>query len=219
MDLKYCKVCNSEFICEYPEQITCSAECNKEYIILKRIKRQAIREYKDKQEKKKKTNSFNTDEYLSLLNGCYNNINNKVCEICGEMFYTAISNSKYCSKKCLNLAMKKRYNKSRISTDFLVFERDRFSCVYCGKSVIVDNIILHIDHIYPVSKGGTSDIFNLATSCSKCNLEKKDNVMSDKNILDYWIEIDNRNMKAGKEHFNKLKEKFDKTMKYRVKNY
>jgi 5-methylcytosine-specific restriction endonuclease McrA len=33
---------------------------------------------------------------------------------------------------------------------------------------------LHIDHIYPVSKGGKNDIFNLVVSCRTCNLRKKD---------------------------------------------
>ena len=39
---------------------------------------------------------------------------------------------------------------------FEVFKRDNFTCQYCGKSA--PNVILEIDHITPVSKGGNNDL-------------------------------------------------------------
>jgi hypothetical protein len=50
---------------------------------------------------------------------------------------------------------------------FEVFKRDAFTCQYCGKAA--PDVILHVDHIEPVSKGGGNDILNLITSCADCN--------------------------------------------------
>ena len=51
-----------------------------------------------------------------------------------------------------------------------VYERDNFTCQYCGFHASEKE--LEIDHIVPVSRGGTNDIDNLRTSCSKCNKKK-----------------------------------------------
>lgn len=57
---------------------------------------------------------------------------------------------------------------------FKVLLRDNFKCCYCGASPAKDpNIILHIDHILPWSKGGETFIENLQTACSTCNFGKK----------------------------------------------
>ncbi|MFX5785200.1 HNH endonuclease, partial [Acinetobacter baumannii] len=37
-------------------------------------------------------------------------------------------------------------------TRFEVFKRDSFKCQYCGRCA--PEVILHVDHIHPVSKGG-----------------------------------------------------------------
>lgn len=50
---------------------------------------------------------------------------------------------------------------------FEVFKRDSFTCQYCGKAA--PDVILHVDHIHPVSKGGDNSILNLITSCAGCN--------------------------------------------------
>lgn len=57
-------------------------------------------------------------------------------------------------------------------TRFTVFERDDFTCQYCGKQP--PDVILHVDHIEPVSLGGTNELDNLITSCQDCNLGKSD---------------------------------------------
>ena len=51
---------------------------------------------------------------------------------------------------------------------FEVLRRNKFCCSYCGKAA-VDGYRLVIDHIKPVSKGGTNDIDNLTASCDDCN--------------------------------------------------
>lgn len=52
-----------------------------------------------------------------------------------------------------------------------VFKRDNYTCVECGATK-EDGAKLHIDHIIPVSKGGTDELSNLQTLCDKCNLNK-----------------------------------------------
>lgn len=55
---------------------------------------------------------------------------------------------------------------------FEVFKRDGFVCQYCGRRPPL--VILEIDHISPVSKGGGNDINNLLTACFDCNRGKSD---------------------------------------------
>lgn len=56
------------------------------------------------------------------------------------------------------------------NTRFAVLERDNFTCQYCGISA--NESKLHVDHIIPVTKGGTNDLKNLVTSCEQCNNSK-----------------------------------------------
>jgi len=60
---------------------------------------------------------------------------------------------------------------------FEVFKRDRFTCQYCGSSS--PEVILHIEHVKPVSKGGHDDMLNLVTACSRCNLGKGGRELAD----------------------------------------
>jgi hypothetical protein len=53
---------------------------------------------------------------------------------------------------------------------FQIFERDGFTCQYCGKNP--PDVKLEIDHIIAVSTGGTNDPENLRTSCWACNAGK-----------------------------------------------
>lgn len=59
---------------------------------------------------------------------------------------------------------------------FEIFKRDSFCCQYCGKSS--PDVILEIDHINPVSKGGENDPLNLITACFDCNRGKSDRKLS-----------------------------------------
>jgi hypothetical protein len=54
----------------------------------------------------------------------------------------------------------------------MVLERDMHKCTYCLVEVAEDSYV--IDHIIPVSKGGTNKKFNLVTSCQGCNQRKQD---------------------------------------------
>lgn len=53
---------------------------------------------------------------------------------------------------------------------FNVLERDGFTCQYCGARAPA--VVLHVDHVVPVSRGGVNDASNLTTACSACNVGK-----------------------------------------------
>mgnify|MGYP002622596749 CR=1 FL=1 len=61
----------------------------------------------------------------------------------------------------MSISKKKRFD---------VFRRDSFTCQYCGKRP--PGVVLEVDHIQPVSKGGSDEEYNLITSCFDCNRGK-----------------------------------------------
>ena len=65
---------------------------------------------------------------------------------------------------------------------FEVFNRDSFTCQYCGQSA--PNVVLEVDHLLPVSKGGDNDILNLITSCWTCNNGKSNILLTDNTMLE-----------------------------------
>lgn len=64
---------------------------------------------------------------------------------------------------------------------FEVFKRDSFTCQYCGKSA--PDVVLEIDHIQPVAKGGDNDIMNLVTCCKACNAGKGKRELKDDAVV------------------------------------
>ena len=63
------------------------------------------------------------------------------------------------------------------SVRFEVFKRDSFTCQYCGSKA--PDVILELEHIHPVSKGGGNDIVNLLAACVDCNSGKSDKTLDD----------------------------------------
>ena len=53
---------------------------------------------------------------------------------------------------------------------FAVFNRDKHTCQYCGRQA--PETKLTVDHIIPVSAGGTSEPDNLLAACADCNAGK-----------------------------------------------
>lgn len=57
-------------------------------------------------------------------------------------------------------------------------ERDHYTCCNCGNSTLTEpNLLLEIDHIIPVSKGGLTEESNLQTLCWKCNRSKGNKIL------------------------------------------
>mgnify|MGYP005752686693 FL=1 len=58
-------------------------------------------------------------------------------------------------------------------------KRDNFTCCNCGNSTYNEpNLLLEIDHIIPVTKGGYTIENNLQTLCWKCNRSKSDKIIA-----------------------------------------
>lgn len=68
------------------------------------------------------------------------------------------------------------------STRFEVFKRDKFTCKYCGAKA--PDVILEVDHIVPVAKGGKNNMLNLVTACKACNGGKSDKTLCDTVSID-----------------------------------
>jgi len=62
--------------------------------------------------------------------------------------------------------------KQRIPTNIRrwVIERDGYHCVYCDENLIDGEI--HLDHVIPESRGGSTTYDNLQVTCRKCNTAK-----------------------------------------------
>lgn len=57
--------------------------------------------------------------------------------------------------------------------------RDNYTCCNCGNSTRIEpNLLLEIDHIIPVAKGGRTEKENLQTLCWKCNRSKSDKIIA-----------------------------------------
>jgi 5-methylcytosine-specific restriction endonuclease McrA len=61
------------------------------------------------------------------------------------------------------------------SLRFQILKRDNYRCQMCGVTA-KDGTTLEIDHITPVSKGGSNDASNLQALCRDCNAGKSDSL-------------------------------------------
>lgn len=66
-------------------------------------------------------------------------------------------------------------SKINSSIRYDVLKRDNYRCKICGRGS-KDGVKLHVDHIIPVSKGGKTEMNNLQTLCSDCNIGKSNKI-------------------------------------------
>ncbi|MDW7669607.1 MAG: HNH endonuclease [Bacillota bacterium] len=65
--------------------------------------------------------------------------------------------------------------KPRTREKLYIYYREGKKCFYCRKKLLYKQ--MSIDHFYPLSSGGTHDIFNIVCSCKKCNELKEDKII------------------------------------------
>lgn len=58
----------------------------------------------------------------------------------------------------------------KVGQRFRILHRDGFKCRYCGRAA--PGVVLHLDHVLPVARGGGSEDKNLVTACQDCNFGK-----------------------------------------------
>ena len=57
-------------------------------------------------------------------------------------------------------------------------QRDNYTCKICNLSTRQErNLLLEIDHIIPLSRGGVTSESNLQTLCWKCNRSKGSKIL------------------------------------------
>lgn len=66
-----------------------------------------------------------------------------------------------------------------------IYDKNHGRCAICGKYVPFADFT--VDHIIPISKGGTNDMNNLQCACKTCNLIKQDILPDD--LMDKLSEI------------------------------
>lgn len=114
------------------------------------------------------------------------------CQQCGKKFVTARNAQKFCSIECQRKAYDKKHEirrrtRKRVNgnADYTIslaklYKRDHGICAICGKLVNMDTDTNSddygsIDHIIPLSKGGTHTWGNVQLTHRICNSVKSDN--------------------------------------------
>lgn len=87
----------------------------------------------------------------------------------------------------------------RPTVRFEVFKRDEFTCRYCGRRSPA--VILEIDHVVPVSTGGSDAVENLVTACYECNRGKGARLLStiplEENLHERAVQIAERELQIS----------------------
>ncbi len=129
-------------------------------IILSFSKDPSAKKYIDKAMKSFNIEENSSKEYDELLNNkelVYNRLNPKLNK--KRQSYTSLNSNQKYKRDPIPGALRHE-----------VFKRDGYRCVECGATN--KETTLHVDHILPVSQGGTNELNNLQTLCKKCNLAK-----------------------------------------------
>ena len=97
----------------------------------------------------------------------------------------------------INLKKSKDKTKSSSSKIIELFDIQDYECIYCKVDISESN---HIEHINPLSKGGSNLIINLALACPNCNLRKHNKNLDvwlkeiNSDYIKFTIDLENRNL-------------------------
>ncbi|MFW5891207.1 MAG: HNH endonuclease [bacterium] len=71
--------------------------------------------------------------------------------------------------------------KPRTKEKLYIYYREDKKCFYCNKKLLYKQ--MSVDHFYPLSSGGTHDIFNIVCSCKKCNELKENRIIENYKVI------------------------------------
>lgn len=126
--------------------------------------------------------------YSSLLHKDYPQDMARTCPICGKEFTATMVSVRFCSRRCKRRADHNQYHKKRARLSGAEFdetvslegviERDGAICQICGNITNKESFWGQptIDHIVPMSKGGSHTWDNVQLACMKCNAKKADSL-------------------------------------------
>ena len=107
------------------------------------------------------------------------------CGECGEEFESRIGEY-WCSNKCYRMLWQSEQKAKKYGVRFepvglgYLIKRDKATCQICGKLVSSETEASSpsIDHIIPISRGGSHTDHNLQLACKQCNHEKDNKIIS-----------------------------------------
>jgi 5-methylcytosine-specific restriction enzyme A len=121
-----------------------------------------------------KTSSIPFDAYLSIK------LRNAIKDILSfsdiDLEQSSTFSGYQAAKKFINgVVISRRYVSPKKRMD--VFEKYKFKCAYCGATSL-DGVSLEVDHIIPISRGGSNELENLQILCRPCNSGKSDRIIN-----------------------------------------
>jgi hypothetical protein len=171
--VKYCKICGVEIV----RGVYCGDECRK-----KRERNRYYEKHEYNLERARVRDSVKVAPKHEV-----------VCGECGKVFMQEYRNTRstYCSDVCMRRSVHrnaKHKRRIRLNGAFVervykarIFKRDKGICQICGKKVASKQKAPHpysatLDHIIPLSKGGTHEPKNIRLAHFICNSIKSDGV-------------------------------------------
>lgn len=73
-----------------------------------------------------------------------------------------------------------------LATNRDILDRDKHTCVYCGKGQRDGHKVDTVDHVLPQSRGGRNSWENLAACCMDCNQRKRDRTPEEAGMRLRW---------------------------------
>jgi hypothetical protein len=90
---------------------------------------------------------------------------------------------------------------TREELEALVRERAEFRCEYCLMHQDLQGATFHLEHVIPITKGGKTEMENLALACPSCNLHKSDRVEVTDSETGKEIRLFDPRTASWKDHF------------------
>jgi len=94
-----------------------------------------------------------------------------------------------------------------------ILGEEKVCCHYCGIESTNALVDFHLDHIIPITRGGTSNLNNLIPSCPSCNQEK-----TNYNPIDYIIFRYLRHFKITEQSLQYLESALTKSLSIEIKD-
>jgi 5-methylcytosine-specific restriction endonuclease McrA len=67
-----------------------------------------------------------------------------------------------------------------------IIDRDHRTCYLCGRDELTDRQI-HLDHVVPLSRGGTHTADNIRVACRRCNYRKANRLLSELDLSQFVL--------------------------------
>ncbi|ABD58316.1 HNH endonuclease [Mycobacterium phage Llij] len=174
-----CGVCGRTFDAKRKGQALCSVEC--QFAVRNRAAHEANRQSSIQ----RRLPVLYTGD--GVVRATHRTWTSGLCASCGEWFVAGVR-ARYCSKRCAERARseRRRAREAGVTTSSRVrrreiFERDGYRCHLCGEMTDPTQQVPHpraptIDHVLPLSRGGSHEPANCRCACFLCNSVKSDRV-------------------------------------------